>query len=171
MSIINDFLLNRLSTEGVKLESAPNLTPTPEGEPTISVKIADTSHGAEVAMRELDSLIRNLGTTPAISLEMGHDPSTVKTMMGSNTTTDDNYVVNGVFIPDFVASEKADVAVEIIRKTKKLKDMDPNTIYYVLDDYHALEIVTALEKEGFLAASTPIDLAKAIEMMRHRNRR
>lgn len=170
MSIVNDFLLKHLSMEGVKLESSPDKTPTPEGESTIAVTIADTTHGVEVAMRELDSVIRTLTSTPHPSMEMGHDPDTLKLLLGHTLITDDNYVVNGVFVPDFIASEHADVKVEIIRKTKRLKDMTQDVVYYVLDDYHARDIVKMLEKEGFLVACTPLDLATAIEKMRHRYR-
>lgn len=170
MDMFNRFLINHLSTESLQKTAEDNLVATPEGDEVIRVKLGDDENEITTNMHQLDSLIAGLRTNESLSVEGGHNPKSIIQVFGQTITSDDNYVVNGVFLPDYIANEDAEIRVEVIRRTKKMKDMGKDTVYYILDDYDSGDIVQALTEEGFIAADSPIELSKAIERLRHRRR-
>jgi len=161
MKFYNDLLIRHLSTEGVEKESAPNIKPEPPGDRTIEVTISKDGMLDQEALTALHQMLSLMSVNETMSVE-AHDPTNIQRFMGKDIDTDDNYVVNGVYLPDYIADDNAKVPVVLIDHRTKMSSLKDDIVYYVMDDFHSEDIVTKLRKLGFVAVNTPLDLGKAI---------
>lgn len=174
MSHYADVLLEELSQEGVE-KTSDNTAPVPqEDDEVIGVKLKDDNHEKTYVDSIMKELINTNPTAGALSIESYdfHDPENVR-YLGAERNSEDNFVVNGVYIPDLMASDTADFKVVRLTDTstnvafRELEELRESTLIYVMIDEGGTELVRHLKDRGFYAAETPLEAAKEIERLRN----
>lgn len=170
MTMYEEALMRSLTMESVRMDTDNPLdenAPEPEGDGLISLKVDADEIFNEEELAKLNSLVNRRVNLRQLSNESTHRPWTKEKYMGNKVDVD-NYVVNGVFIPDMIDDERSGIKASIIRKTTLMSSLDTDTVYFVIDDDEVGSITKALLDEGFYAANNALDFSSEIERLRTR---
>lgn len=169
MSIFQDALIRSLTMESVQLDTDNPLdsnAPEPEGDGLVSLKLEAEAPYNDEELDKLDRLVNKRDAFRHLSAESTHRPWTKEKYLGNKIDTD-NYVVNGVFIPDMIDDESSGIKASIIRRTTLMSSLNDETVYFVIDDDEDGKIAKALIDEGFYAANNALDFSAEIERLRN----
>lgn len=162
MNVYTEAMLAAVSMEGVQKANIET-RPTPEGAGLISIKeVEDTDEFAQELETALSSILGSEALESGFFPINGHLPRREGGMFGDKPSTN-NYVQDGVYMPDLVRQERSSGQVMVVDRNVKISSLNKRTIYYVNGD-DDVEVVAWLKDQGFYAGLDVLSIT--LEMKR-----